>query len=106
MPDSANFSTSSTFGAFDYQTVGHTVFALGRFVCAFAGWFIKPRLILLTLYIGLIITSILAMNTEGNTAIAMVILILFFEVSLPSLSSYSSPAKLQSHPPPLAILVP
>ena len=75
-----NVIPRSSIGAFNYQTVGHTVFALGRFVCAFAGWFIKPRLILLTLYLGLIVTSILAMNTEGNTAVAMITLILFFEV--------------------------
>jgi len=81
----ANTISSSAIGPFNYLSIGHTVFALGRFLTALAGLFLKPRRILLILYIGLIITSALAMSLTGYRAIAMVILILFFESGIFSL---------------------
>lgn len=71
---------SSNIGHFYYQAIGHTVFAVGRFMSAFAGIFIKPRWILLFLYTGLIITSALAMSTTGYTGVSMILLVFFFEV--------------------------
>lgn len=70
---------NSKLTAFDYQTIGHAVFAIGRFLSAFAQFFFKPRWILLFLYIGLIVTSILAMNLTGYAGITMLILTYFFE---------------------------
>ncbi|KAL8979692.1 MAG: hypothetical protein Q9205_005040 [Flavoplaca limonia] len=66
-------------GAFNYQSVGHTVFAVGRFLSALAGLVFEPRWILMFLYIGLIVTCTLAMNVTGYAGVAMVVLILFFE---------------------------
>ena len=74
-------SLSSSIGPFNYQTVGHTVFAVGRFLSAFAGLFVKPRWILLFLYIGMIVTAACAMNFVGSAGVAMIVLFMFFEVS-------------------------
>lgn len=79
---------SSDIGAFNYQAIGHTVFAVGRFLSALAGLLFEPRLILMFLYICLIITSTLAMNLTGHAGVAMIVLILFFEVYLPCLLNY------------------
>lgn len=70
----------SDIGAFNYQAVGHTVFAVGRFLSAFGGLLVAPRWILMILYICLIVTSALAMNLTGYAGVAMVVLVLFFEV--------------------------
>ena len=76
---------SSDIGPFNYQTVGHTAFAIGRFLSAFAGLIIKPRRILLVLFIGLIITSALATTLTGYSGVAMIVLIMFFESGIFSL---------------------
>ncbi|KAJ5231531.1 uncharacterized protein N7469_006119 [Penicillium citrinum] len=72
-------SESSSLGAFEFLTIGHSVFAVGRFLAAFAQWFLKPRWILMVSYIGMIICSVLCMNTKGNTAISMAMLLYLFE---------------------------
>jgi hypothetical protein len=64
---------------FDYTTVGHTVFAVGRFLSAFLNYIFKPRWILLFLYGGLIVTCALQMNLGGDAGVAMSQLIFFFE---------------------------
>ncbi|KAL9019309.1 MAG: hypothetical protein Q9185_003387 [Variospora sp. 1 TL-2023] len=69
----------SEIGAFNYQMIGHTVFAVGRFLSALAGLLFAPRWILMFLYICLIITSALAMNLTGYAGVAMIILIYLFE---------------------------
>ena len=74
----------SDIGASNYQSVGHTVFAVGRFLSALAGLVFEPRWILMFLYIGLIITCTLAINVTGYAGVAMVVLVLFFEVWFPS----------------------
>ena len=43
--------------------------------------FVKPRRILLLLFIGAIITSALAMHLTGDGGVAIIVLIVFFEVS-------------------------
>ena len=70
---------SSDIGPFNYQAVAHTAFAVGRFLTALAGLIVKPRWILLFLYVGVIITSALAMNLEGYAGVAMVVLVSLFE---------------------------
>ena len=67
---------------FDYITIGRTLFAIGRFVAALMLWFLKPRWMLLISFIGAIIFSVLCMNTTGNTAIAMGIMIFLLESSI------------------------
>ena len=76
---------SSGIGPFNYQTVGHTAFAVGRFLSAFAGLIVKPRRILLVLFTGLIITSALATTLTGDSGVAMIVLIMFFESGIFSL---------------------
>ena len=81
----ATVRPKSDIGPFNYQAVGHTVFAVGRFLTAGLGLLIKPRRILLVLYIGVIVTSALAMNLDGYKGVAMIVLILFFESGIFSL---------------------
>ena len=76
---------NSTLSPFDYQSLGHTVFAVGRFLTAFMGVWLKPRHILGLLYAGVIITSALAMSTNGYTGVAMIVLIFLFESGIFSL---------------------
>lgn len=76
---------NSDIGPFYYQAVGRSVFAGGRFMTAIAGLVIKPRRLLLILFIGAIVTSALAMNLEGYKGVAMLVLILFFESGIFSL---------------------
>ena len=75
----------SDISPFYYLAVGHAVFAAGRFITAAAGLLIKPRRILLLLFIGVIITSALAMSLNGYKGVAMVVLALFFESGIFSL---------------------
>ena len=70
---------------FNYQAIGHTVFAVGRFLTAALGLCLKPRHILLLLYAGVITTSALAMSLDGYRGVGMIILILFFESGIFSL---------------------
>ncbi|KAJ9491225.1 hypothetical protein VN97_g2032 [Penicillium thymicola] len=69
----------SSLGPFDLLTIGHSVFAVGRFLAAFAQWFLKPRWILMVSYIGMIVCSILCMKTSGTAAIVMAMLLYLFE---------------------------
>ncbi|KAL9126856.1 MAG: hypothetical protein Q9217_004164 [Psora testacea] len=75
----------STVSPFNYQAIGHTVFAVGRFLTAALGLWLKPRHILILLYVGAITTSALAMSLCGYSGVAMLVLILFFESGIFSL---------------------
>ena len=88
--------SSSSIGAFDYQTVGHTVFAVGRFLSALAGLLVEPRWILMSLYLGSLVTSILAMNLTGYAGVAMVILIMLFEVRFACIVSFKPADEMYS----------
>ncbi|KAL6714806.1 hypothetical protein ACLMJK_007066 [Lecanora helva] len=96
---------NSNIGAFYYLTVGHTVFAAGRFLAAIAGLLIKPRRLLLFLFICAIITSALAMNLTGYSGVAMIVLILFFESGIFSLIYSISLHGLGHHTKRGAILI-
>ncbi|KAI4092124.1 MAG: hypothetical protein L6R37_007628 [Teloschistes peruensis] len=74
---------NSDIGSFNYQAIGHTVFALGRFLSALAGLLFTPRWILMFLYVCLVITCALAMKLTGYAGVAMIVLVLFFEVGGP-----------------------
>ena len=65
--------------SFDYTNVGHTVFAVGRFLSAFLNYIFKPRWILLFLYGGLIVTCALQMTLAGDAGVAMSQLVFLFE---------------------------
>ncbi|KAE8371912.1 major facilitator superfamily domain-containing protein [Aspergillus bertholletiae] len=68
-----------SLNSFDYLTIGHSVFAVGRFLAAFLQWFLKPRWILLLSYIGMIVFSILCTKTTGVAAVAMALMVYLFE---------------------------
>ncbi|PKX93144.1 putative MFS monosaccharide transporter [Aspergillus novofumigatus IBT 16806] len=72
-------NSSSSLGAFEYLTIGHTVFAVGRFLTAFMQWFLKPRWVLMLSYIGMIVFAVLCMKTTGSTAVAMSLMVYLFE---------------------------
>ena len=59
--------------------VAQGLFAIGRFVASFAMRWIKPRLILLAFMTGIMIFISATIGTHGNTGIAMLSLVLFFE---------------------------
>ena len=63
----------------NYVTVGHTVFAAGRFLSAFLNYVLKPRWILLVLYLASIVSCALAMNLSGEASVAAGQLIYLFE---------------------------
>ena len=63
----------------DYINVGHTVFAVGRFLSALLNYIFKPRWILLFLYVGLIVTCALQMVLGGNAGVAVSQLTFLFE---------------------------
>jgi len=65
--------------AFNYETIGHAVFAVGRFVSAILNYILKPRWILLALYLGLVVSSILALTLTGDTGIVMMMVTYLFE---------------------------
>ncbi|KXG52254.1 Major facilitator superfamily domain, general substrate transporter [Penicillium griseofulvum] len=69
----------SSLRPFDFLTIGHSIFAVGRFLAAFAQWFLKPRWILMGSYIGMIVCSVLCMKTSGSAAIVMAMLLYLFE---------------------------
>ncbi|KAJ6012795.1 hypothetical protein N7522_003150 [Penicillium canescens] len=69
----------SSLTPFDFLTIGHSVFAVGRFLAAFAQWFLKPRWILMVNYIGMIVCAVLCMKLNGSAAIVMAMLVYLFE---------------------------
>ena len=70
---------NSHLGSFEYLTLGHTTFAIGRFLAALTQLFFKPRWILLFSYIGMILFTILCMKTTGPPAVAMGLMVYLFE---------------------------
>lgn len=84
-PTSTNPTPSTTIAPFYYQAIGHTVFAVGRFLTAALNLLLNPRRTLLLLFAGAILTSALAMSLTGYHALAMLVLILFFESGIFSL---------------------
>lgn len=62
-----------------HQAVGHTAFAVSRFLAAFIDIWVKPRFSLLFFYLGAIAFSVAAMNTTGSVGAAMLVMIMFFE---------------------------
>lgn len=69
----------TSLSPFDYLTIAHSVFAVGRFLAAFAQLFLKPRWVLMVAYIGMIVFPILCMETTGSAAIVMVMMVYLFE---------------------------
>ena len=72
-------SGDTGLSSIDYTTVAHTIFAVGHFVSAFLNYILKPRWILLVLFVGLIVTCVLSMDLHGPAGSAMAMLTFFFE---------------------------
>lgn len=70
---------NSFLSPFEYLTIGHTVFAVGRFLAALTQLFLKPRWILMISYIGMIVFSVLCMKKTGSAAVAMSMVVYLFE---------------------------
>lgn len=69
----------SSLTPFEFLNICHSVFAIGRFLTAFAQWFLKPRYILMVCYVGMVLFAVLCMKTTGSAAIVMVIMVYLFE---------------------------
>jgi hypothetical protein len=83
-------STSTSFAEYiDYvkpsidhvshQAIGHTAFAISRFLAAAMNVWIKPRFVLLFFYLGAVAFTAAAMKSTGDTAVAILPLIMFME---------------------------
>lgn len=81
----STFDSTTTISPFYYQAVGHTVFAIGRFITAGLNLFIKPRRILLFLFLACMVTTALATHLTGPASTAMLVLTLLFESGIFSL---------------------
>ncbi|RMZ78842.1 hypothetical protein DV738_g3680, partial [Chaetothyriales sp. CBS 135597] len=72
----------SPLNSFDFMTVAHAVFAVGRFLTALFNYIFTPRMILLSLYIGLIVCTGVQMAVTGAAAMAIQNLLFFFEAGI------------------------
>lgn len=70
----------------NHQAVGHSAFAVSRFIAAIAGLLIKPRYLLLFCYVGAIAFAAAGMNGHGSAPAAIMIMIYFFEGPIFSLN--------------------
>jgi fucose permease len=71
------FASSISFSS--WQAIGHTAFAVGRFVTAGLNFFIKARYLLLFFYLGAISLASVVFTYSGTTAQATFMLLYFFE---------------------------
>jgi fucose permease len=83
-------STSTSFAEYigyvkpslDYvshQAIGHTAFAISRFLAALMNIWIKPRFVLLFFYLGAVALAAAAMKSTGDAGAAILPLIMFME---------------------------
>ena len=79
------YDRTATTSSFYYLAVGHTVFAIGRFITAGLNVYIKPRRVLLFLFLACIVTTALATRLTGHASTAMLVLTLLFESGIFSL---------------------
>jgi fucose permease len=70
---------SSTLDASSWQAIGHTCFAIGRFVAAGLNFYIKPRYLLLFFVAGATTLSAIGMHGKGTTPQVVIMLLFFFE---------------------------
>lgn len=54
-------------------------FAVGRFIASGTLKFVKPRIVLLTFLTGVVVWACLAIGLKGNTGVASIFMVLFFE---------------------------
>ncbi|ORY12235.1 MFS monosaccharide transporter-like protein [Clohesyomyces aquaticus] len=63
----------------NHQAVGHTAFAVSRFVAAILNIWIKPRHLLLLFYAGTIVFAAACMTGSGAAPSALLVMVMFFE---------------------------
>lgn len=96
------------FPSLDYvshQAIGHTAFAISRFLAAIASIWIKPRFILLFVYAGAVAFAAAAMFGHGGAPAAIVVMVMFFEGPLFSLIYAQSLRGLGKHTKDAAVLL-
>ena len=74
-----------TYNQANYMAIAHATFAISRFIAAGLGLWIKPRILLLGFFVGAIVFEALATHFNGDTGIAMMIMVFFMEGPLFSL---------------------
>ena len=79
------YDPTATTSSFYDLAIGHTVFAVGRFITAVLNLYIKPRRILLFLFVACMITTALTTRLTGHASTAMLVLTLLFESGIFSL---------------------
>jgi fucose permease len=62
-----------------HQAIGHTAFAVSRFLAAIANIWIKPRYILMFFFVGSIACGAACMSGTGPTPAALIVILMFFE---------------------------
>lgn len=83
-------STSTSFAGYlkrvrpstdyvNHQAIGHTAFAVSRFLTAAMAIWVKPRIGLFFIYLGAIAFAAATMKTTGGTGAAMIVMLMFFE---------------------------
>lgn len=70
---------SPSINPVDHQAIGHTAFAVSRFIAAVTDIWVKPRFSLLFFYLGAIAFSGAAMKTTGSVAATMLVMVMFFQ---------------------------
>jgi fucose permease len=70
---------ASSISVSSWQAIGHTSFAVGRFVTAGLNYFIKARYLLLFFYLGAVSLAAVVMTYSGTTAQTTLMLLYFFE---------------------------
>ena len=63
-----------TYNQADYMAVAHTTFAVMRFVAAGLGFWIKPRVLLFTFFVGAIVFGALSMHLDGHAGLTTMLL--------------------------------
>lgn len=109
-------STSTTFSEYlkrvlpsldpvGHQSVGHTAFAVSRFLGALTNIWVKPRFILLFAFAGAIAFSAAAMTGYGAAPATLIIMVMFFEGPIFSIIYAQSLRGLGKHTKDASVLM-
>src|SRR6185295_9862670 len=62
-----------------HQAIGHTAFAVSRFLAAIANIWIKPRYLLFFFFVGAITFAMACMYGTGAMSASFIVIVMFFE---------------------------
>ncbi|KAF2184446.1 MFS monosaccharide transporter-like protein [Zopfia rhizophila CBS 207.26] len=88
-----------------HQAIGHTAFAVSRFLAALVNIWIKPRYLLLFYYVGAIAFAAACMSGSGAVPSALVVILMFFEGPIFSLIFAQSLRGLGKHTKDASVLL-